>query len=47
MESALMISPLNSAAISMANLDLPVAVAPKITIIGFNLFVIIAYLRTE
>ena len=34
MESALMISPLNLAPISMANFDFPVPVAPRITTTG-------------
>ena len=43
MESALMISPLNLLAISIANLLLPVPVEPKITTIG-NLFTIFPHL---
>lgn len=46
-ESALITSPLNSDAISIASLDFPVAVAPKITIIGFNLFAMTDYRKTN
>ena len=46
-ESVLMISPQNSDAISTANFDLPVAVAPTMTIIGCNLFAIIEHLRIK